>query len=584
MANGFGSFYVGQSGLLSAQNAINVTANNLANVNTTGYVREQVRFSDQKYIVRNPATPNTNVQQSGLGVSISDVAHARDIFLDKSYRQEAGRQGFYETMHKSVTYVEEILQEMDGQEFKDGISDMWKAFQEFAKDPGNSTNQNLVLQKAELFLSRSLSVYSNLQDYQSNINLQIKDTVDRINQIGKELYEINLKIQKIEAGGIETAMADRDTRDLLLDELAGYVKIEVEEDATGFTFVKMEGVDLITANKFNEIGLEEQRGSGFYRPYWKHLSDTSAERYMYLIDTSQTISTSMNTDIGSLKALMIARGDTYGTFDFLSPENYDSVEDCVVMETQADISYLVNQMVTQINDVLCPNKEAGQIIGADQMTSFDDNGAYLAVQDEFGNEYRIYADTKILDEKSCSVGADGKIPPQELFVRDGYPRYTEVTAGDGSTYYVYNEETEANVSSWYKLGNVSINSNLLKEVTNMPSLKQDGSVDYEIGNKLVSLFEKETLRVTPSDSIPCTFEDFYDKMMNRLGTAGNVYGAASETLTSTVESIDNQRQQIMGVSSDEELTHMIKFQSAYNAASRYITVISEMTDLIVQLI
>ena len=152
MANGFGSFYVGQSGLLSAQNAINVTANNLANVNTAGYVREQVRFSDQKYIVRNPATPNTNVQQSGLGVSISDVAHARDIFLDKSYRQEAGRQGFYETMHKSVTYVEEILQEMDGQEFKDGISDMWKAFQEFAKDPGNSTNQNLVLQKAELFL------------------------------------------------------------------------------------------------------------------------------------------------------------------------------------------------------------------------------------------------------------------------------------------------------------------------------------------------------------------------------------------------------------------------------------------------
>ena len=72
--------------------------------------------------------------------------------------------------------------------------------------------------------------------------------------------------------------------------------------------------------------------------------------------------------------------------------------------------------------------------------------------------------------------------------------------------------------------------------------------------------------------------------LSALGTAGNVYGAASETLKSTVESIDNQRQQIMGVSSDEELTHMIKFQSAYNAASRYITVISEMTDLIVQLI
>ena len=46
MANGFGSFYVGNSGLINAQNALNTTANNMAYVNTTGYVRQQVRFSD----------------------------------------------------------------------------------------------------------------------------------------------------------------------------------------------------------------------------------------------------------------------------------------------------------------------------------------------------------------------------------------------------------------------------------------------------------------------------------------------------------------------------------------------------------
>lgn len=60
-----------------------------------------------------------------------------------------------------------------------------------------------------------------------------------------------------------------------------------------------------------------------------------------------------------------------------------------------------------------------------------------------------------------------------------------------------------------------------------------------------------------------------------------MYSSSTDTLTATVSSIDNQRNQIIGVSSDEELTNMIKFQSAYNAASRYITVISEMTELIV---
>ena len=55
-------------------------------------------------------------------------------------------------------------------------------------------------------------------------------------------------------------------------------------------------------------------------------------------------------------------------------------------------------------------------------------------------------------------------------------------------------------------------------------------------------------------------------------------------MTSTAAAIDNQRNQIMGVSSDEELTNMIKYQSAYNASSRFITVMSLMTELIVQLI
>jgi flagellar hook-associated protein 1 FlgK len=69
-------------------------------------------------------------------------------------------------------------------------------------------------------------------------------------------------------------------------------------------------------------------------------------------------------------------------------------------------------------------------------------------------------------------------------------------------------------------------------------------------------------------------------MIDRLGTDGNVYYASSQTLDTTVASLDNSRQQVMGVSSDEELTKMIKYQAAYNASSRFITVISEMTELI----
>jgi len=70
-------------------------------------------------------------------------------------------------------------------------------------------------------------------------------------------------------------------------------------------------------------------------------------------------------------------------------------------------------------------------------------------------------------------------------------------------------------------------------------------------------------------------------MIVELSSKGSVYNTLATNLTSEVSSIDNNRQQVIGVSSDEELTNMIKYQNAYNAASRYINVVSEMLEHLV---
>ena len=63
-----------------------------------------------------------------------------------------------------------------------------------------------------------------------------------------------------------------------------------------------------------------------------------------------------------------------------------------------------------------------------------------------------------------------------------------------------------------------------------------------------------------------------------MSTIANVYGSTASSLEGTVAAVNNQRQQVIGVSSDEELTYMIKYQNAYNAASRFINVIDEMIE------
>lgn len=606
MANGFGSFYVGNSGLVNAQNAINVTANNLANVDTPGYVREQVRFSDKSYITRVNPTIRTNMQQNGLGVSVSDVAHARDIFLDKAYRRENGRSEFYSSMYNAVAYVEDILQETDGEEFKQSVADLWKAFQEFGKDPSNSTNQSLILQKSELFLSRTASVYSDLQKYQENINEEISDKIDRVNEIGKRVNELNYEIMKVESNGLETAMTLRDERDYLIDELSGYLNIEAKENSTGQVIIKAEGVTFVDEDGFNKIGLrvkESAKGTGFYTPFWGHLSDAAKGEtgYTDVFDFSMDISTEYNNDIGSIKALLYARGENYGEYEYLDTEAqanfsqkfkdkyaYSKIDDCVVAETQAEVTYLLHKVILAMNDIMVPNKT----MSADEIQAAAGNGATsITAYDANGKEYQITSSTKILDAENCNVGADKKIPPEELFVRDNCERYTEVTYtdqnGNTQTLYVYNEEDEYDTNTLYKIGNVSINPDLLKEVTKMPVYRQNGTadsngaMDMSLGTKITAAWQQTSMVIAPDDTVPCNFEDYYDKIIDRLGISGNVYYTASQTMSATVASVDNQRQQVIGVSSDEELTNMIKYQSAYNAASRYITVISEMTDTIV---
>ena len=101
---GMSSLYIGVSGLQASQNAINTTAHNLSNLHTPGYVRQQVVFSDRKYETLSIGPVYYN--QSGRGVSVMDIRHIRDVLLDKAYRQESGREAFYESQAQVIEEIE----------------------------------------------------------------------------------------------------------------------------------------------------------------------------------------------------------------------------------------------------------------------------------------------------------------------------------------------------------------------------------------------------------------------------------------------------------------------------------------------
>lgn len=567
MANGMGTLYVASSGLRNHQNALNTTANNLANVDTEGYVRQQVLFSDKEY--NTFANAAVSAQQAGLGLNIGDVVHARDVFIDKAYRSETGRQAFYEACFVAVDEVQTYYQEMEGKTFQSAMEDFWKAFQEFSKDPSDSVNQNLVVQKAAIFLTRSQEVYAGLKTYQQNINTKINNDIDQINKLGYKIRELNAQIQKIEVGNMETAMNLRDERDLALDQLGALAKISYKEDETGVVKVKLEDVYFVDELHTYEIGKQVDKVTGFINPYWPQLSDLDKELYESVYDFTVDISSELNTDIGELKALILCRGDHWADYSDivgLTESQYlDSTNMSVMLDMQAKLDQMMHSIMTAINDQFCPN-----IQGPAGVTYTDENGNTVDL-----------SGVQVLDTANCATGSDGKIPPQELFVRAGTERYTEVTGSDGKTYYIYNEEDTSDTAMMYSLNSCGINEELKKIETLMPHLRQNGEVDRPLGERLVEIWEKDMVGLDPTDPEPVTFKLYYQKLIDGLGTIGNVYNKTAENVANSVATIENNRQQVIGVSSDEELQNMIKYQNAYNASSRFMTVISEMLEHII---
>jgi len=572
MANGMGSLWVGASGLQNAQNGLNTTANNITNVDTKGYERQQVVYADRNYVNFNKSA-SISYQQAGLGVSIADVVHARDIFLDKTYRTENGRYAFYSTTYEAVSEVENYFQELEGDAFEDiltGDSGLWVAFQEFAKDPSDSVNQNLVLQKSELFLTRAKAVNISLRNYQDNLNEQIKDSIEKVNELGELISTLNKKIQAIEAAGVETAYDLRDARDNALDELSSYGKISYRETANGIVRVTFEDVEFVDELKSYSIGYRTDDLTGFVTPTWDHMSDEDLGVYRDVFNFDGEISTAKKNDIGSLKALCLARGDEwsdYSDIEGITEREYNKgIGKSVMLNIEAEFDQLIHNIVTAINDTICPN------IGlASDISGVDENGNVVA----------FAAGTLVLDEANCATGEDGEIPPRELFVRTGTERYTKVYGSDGNTYYIYNEEDPTDTSKMYTVNSLNINDELMKFPTNLAHLLQNGGISYELGEALSDIWSETNITLNPNDTTPVSFAEYYSKMTGALATVGDVYNSTSVGLESTVTSVDNARLQVTGVSSDEELQNMIKYQNAYNASSRFINVVSEMLEYII---
>lgn len=730
MGNLMTSMWTGVSGLRVSQTSMNTTAHNISNIDTKGYVRQQMLLTNGA--INNIGTTHISTLQVGLGSDVQSIRQVRDVFLDKSYRLEFGRQEFYQVQADAATEIETILGEFGDTTFATSLADLWSAITDVAEEPDSIVKRSLLASTAISFISYAEALDDQLNEYQKKINEKIATQVNRINEIGDEIHQLNIEIIYQESTG-QNANDYRDRRNMLLDELAGYTSITYQEDIDGRVLVNVEGTQFVTLDrvfhmeteeiteeekqevadtinkwvsgeptladgtatdnlleviqgaggnlqdvrdsaawkelsKYGSLGIEKQgtdyvitfndiqlvktpngdpndlatkvleynaQPTGFHNVIWSH---TGGDVFRLTGDYASF----NNTDVGSLKSILVARGNYTADYldipqkaDYLAEvkkEDYVDVNDvfneaeynkayeealakyeeavekynkelgaCLLTSTQAQIDLLVHEVVTTVNDILCPNiditadavanilklEENKEVAAADvdvQNTTINIGGTTYTLKE--ANE----AGFQMLDIEHASIGMDeNQTIGEALFERKNMERYTEaeitIVQTDGTTttktVKVYNKEYETNVHSMFTIGHIEVNQDMVDDVSKMPLSYNKysslyGGYDYDICQKILDVWGTDSIQLAPNILTPYNFSDYYDAVSGNVGTVSGLYSSELKMLEETVNGVGNSRESILGVSSEEELTNLIMYQHAYNASSRYINAINEL--------
>ena len=261
MANIYGILHIGRQALSAQQEALNVTAHNIANVNTEGYSRQRV-------VMETTAPITTSAGQVGTGVAASGVERVYDRYLAQQMSAENETFGRWEAQKNGLERAEVVFNEASGYGLNQVMSDFWDSWQDLVNNPSGAAEREMVAWSGENLALNFERIHNDLSQIQNDMNSYVSQTVDGINFKAEQIAGINEKIVKIETSE-GNANDLRDERDVWVKELAEMIDITYyEADNGSYTIELGDGGILVEGATTNALATETN-GSGFEDVIWE---------------------------------------------------------------------------------------------------------------------------------------------------------------------------------------------------------------------------------------------------------------------------------------------------------------------------
>ncbi len=470
---------IGKRALIAQRFGLDVTSNNIANVNTAGYSRRTATLSETEPV-------SENGKYTGTGVTADSLRSFRLDYFDKEIRNTSSRQSCYEADEELLSNVETALSEPSELGFTELATQFFDTFNQLAQTPENVGLRQNAIEQAKSLAERFNSVYNTLQDARADSLKSLNSDVGKVNALFKDIASLNSSIAATKNSQGDEVQSYVDEREKKLEELSKLININTGTNDDGTVNVFVNGINFVTASYSAELKATET------------VNQTTGEKGVSLSKYDPARNSSV--------AVEPASGETASLL-----KTYNVTLD----EKESGSDYSITKKLNEFAAAI-----AGKVNN-------------LAVKG-YG-----------LDDK-------GTTPPGR-FIFD--PAVGEVTAG-----------------------NIAVSEDIKNDPRNLPLSDAAG----EGGNGSIAL---GIGRIADDN----TFLDgmkpasYYSGFIAKIGTMLKDATNGKSTTTLVANQLEKQRESNIGVNLDEEAVNLIKFQKAFEAASRVVNTTNEILSTIVNL-
>lgn len=624
MPSQFFGLNISYTGLTAANAALNTTANNISNVETKGYSRQKTVQE-----ANNALRTFTTYGSAGAGVDTIAIERIRDEFYDSKMWDNTEKLGEATVKAYYMKSIENFFTDSDQVKgFNSSFNLMFDALEELQKNAGSASTKSQFVMYTQSLVDYFNNISTQLLELQKDVNTEIKDSVSTINSIAEQLGTLNKQINVIELTGVH-ANELRDKRAMLIDQLSEYVSVQTIETpirdtannydtgANRYQVLICGGQVLVDTNDYNTLEcvsrennetMNQSDALGLYNIKWANGNDfniyssvmggklqgliemrdgNNAENFTGTVVGVKDNTVTVKVTYDYLKDLDKCIIPTGGGIINLGVEQYYYTDwEYTYDPNDADGNYYTYKFTIDENYGSCTlsnsrlNKEAN--IGK----ALDYQGIPY-YQEQLNEFVRLFARSfnGIISQEG-SVDGYGNQAESLLLANDvlggqyNFKYYANALRDfeNGTTDKLVIKNTD---DSYYKL--TASNFAISTAITKDPDLlgtrtgKSDGVSKADVVEELIRMkTDKKVMSFRGASA-----SEFLQSLLSDAALNASRANGSQSYYQTMNDTIDNQRLSISGVDSDEEAVDIVKYQNAYNLASRMIQTFSEIYDRLI---